>query len=124
MTLGEVCDVGQEVLDAYPMWNISPKKRQVESIHEKFVFPLGDELTKEMVQEIVHKVLGQLEVLGDGIWTPSPHTLTIGGIEQRAIYRDNIAITFRLQFDSVKHQNVLIAGGSIFEGKPKTMTGR
>jgi len=120
-TLDWVCAVGKVVLEDYEPFTILPEQRRTDPIYETYA---GDIITEAIVRALTLRVLEQLAALREGTWTASPQTVTIGGIKQQAIYKGNIGLSFRLQFDSSKLQTVLLVGGYIVAGDRRVMAGR
>jgi len=110
LTLDEVCSIGKGVLEGFPSFTISTEERGADPVHDSYS---GDVITEPIVRAVIARVLALLAALPEGTRTGSPETLEIGGIKQQAIYRGNVALSFRLQFDGSTLKTVLDVGGYI-----------
>jgi len=117
MTLDEVCGVGQEELNAYKPFEISPALRHVEPIHEMASVQFGAVFTEEKVRQMVRTVLDGLAALPPGTWTTSSYQMPIPGIEVRTIQTGQIALTFRMQHDPENHDIKLHVGGYVEDAR-------
>lgn len=117
LTLGRVCAIGKSVLGDYRPFAVLTGDSRAEPIHDSYS---GDVVTESIVRLVTMRVLDRLAALPVGTWTTPPQTFTIGGVEQQAIYKGNIALSFRLQFDSSSLQTVLHVGGYIAGGNRGT----
>jgi hypothetical protein len=124
MTLDEVLAIGTNELDCYEPFNVSPQNRRIEPIVEKASIVLGDSFHEATVRQMVRNVLAGLKALPGGTWTTQPQSMILGGVEQRVIQKNHIALVFRLQYDPNNHGTVLLVGGGIVDAKEKTMAGR
>jgi hypothetical protein len=111
MELDEILKIGKHELDNFKGPTLSEKKQQAAPILEILKVGSGDQLTEEQIRSAVGGVLHHLTNLPAGSWTVPPLTGNVGGVVQRAIYKDNVALSFRLQHDgSAKLTNLLIGG--------------
>jgi hypothetical protein len=110
LTLERICAIGNNVLDNYALFAVVSEQQRTEPVHETHP---GDFITEQIVRAVTVRVLERLAALSPGTWTTAPQTLTIGGVRQQAIYKGNIALSFRLQFDGSKLQTQLHVGGYI-----------
>ena len=120
ITLDQACAVGRAVLDDYEPFTILPEQRRTDPICESYA---GDVITETIVRGVTIRVLEQLAALPEGTWMEPPQRATIGGVKQEAIYKGNVALSFRLQFDGSKLQTVLHVGGYIVADDRKVMAG-
>jgi hypothetical protein len=110
LTLDQVCSIGKGVLEGFPWFTISTEEGGGEPVHESYA---GDVITEPIVRAVTARVLALLAAMPEGTRTASPATLEIGGIKQQSIYRGNVALSFRLQFDDSTLKTVLHVGGYI-----------
>ena len=121
--LDDICKIGQDALNRAHLSAVGQEERRAEPVHEICSFGSGFPLSEEMVRAVIGKVMEGLAALPPGTRTKRPDAFNIGGVEQKAIYRSGVALSFRLQAGTTLLQTVLHVGGYIPGEAEKAMTG-
>jgi hypothetical protein len=117
LTLAQVCAIGQSVLDECQALTVRAEERRGEPVHEAHA---ADVISESVVRAVTKRVLGRLAALPQGTRASLPQTLVIGGVKQQLVYKGNIALSFRLQFDGSRLHTVLHVGGYIIADEQAT----